>query len=207
MLCFNSCIEQSKEKAFLAKYEFEDFSQFKNVSVFIRGRDSERNPIIFVDAPHLVRDTSKVGYYVVILDKRNYQIIKAKWMTKYDVESDTLKLQHLAQTFMQYKITRLKVDGQENVFVYLKDVETLALVRFANENELQKRSKEVKWINIKHNWYKPMLVVAITSYHSHYPPDHVWRLPLSCRATHSSRRKTSRVPCLMFSWHDGHLSP
>ena len=32
MLCFNSCIEQSKEKAFLAKYEFEDFSQFKNVS-------------------------------------------------------------------------------------------------------------------------------------------------------------------------------
>ena len=89
MLCFNSCIEQSKEKAFLAKYEFEDFSQFKNVSVFIRGRDSERNPIIFVDAPHLVRDTSKVGYYVVIRDKRNYQIIKAKWMTKYDVEFGT----------------------------------------------------------------------------------------------------------------------
>ena len=76
-------------------------------------------------------------------------------MTKYDVESDTLKLQHLAQTFMQYKIPRLKVDGQENVFVYLKDGETLALVRLANENELQKRSKEVKWINIKHNWYKP----------------------------------------------------
>ena len=76
-------------------------------------------------------------------------------MTKYDVESDTLKLQHLAQTFMQYKIPRLKVDGQENVFVYLKDVETLALVRLANENELQKRSKEVKWINIKYNWYKP----------------------------------------------------
>jgi hypothetical protein len=70
VLSFNSCIGQSKEKAFLAKYEFEDFSQFKNVSVFIRGIDSERNPIIFVDAPHLVRDTSKVGCYVAILDKK-----------------------------------------------------------------------------------------------------------------------------------------
>jgi hypothetical protein len=155
MLCFYSCIGQSKEKTFLAKYEFEDFSQFKNVSVFIRGGDSERNPIIFVDAPHLVRDTSKVGCYVVTLDKKNYQVIKAKWMTESIVNADTLKLQQLAQTFMQYKIPRLNVDEQGNVFVYLKDVETLALARFANENELQKRNKEVKWINIKHNWYKP----------------------------------------------------
>jgi hypothetical protein len=54
-------------KAFLAKYEFEDFSQFKNVSVFIRGGDSERNPVIFVNAPRLVRDTSKVGCYVVVI--------------------------------------------------------------------------------------------------------------------------------------------
>ena len=155
ILGFNSCIGQFEEKAFLAKYEFEDFSQFNNVSVFIRGGDSERNPIIFVDAPHLVRDTSDVGCYVVIFDKKNYQIIEAKWMTEYDVEADTLKLQHLAQVFMQYRIPRLKVDEQENVFVYLKDVETLALVRFANENELQKRNKEIKWINVKPNWYKP----------------------------------------------------
>ena len=156
VLSFNSCIGQSKEKAFLAKYEFEDFSQFKNVSVFIRGIDSERNPIIFVDAPHLVRDTSKVGCYVVILDKKNYRIINAKWtLTKDSVNADTVKLQHLAQAFIQYKIPRLQVDEQGNVFVYLKDVETLALVRFANENELQKRNKEVRWINIKPNWYKP----------------------------------------------------
>ncbi|WP_019969200.1 hypothetical protein [Segatella maculosa] len=156
ILCFNSCIEQSKEKAFLAKYEFEDFSQFNNVSVFIRGGDSERNPIIFVDAPHLVRDTSKVGCYVVILDKTNYRIINAKWTLIEDsVNADTVKLQKLAQVFMKYEIPRLDVDKDGNIFVYLKDVETLALVRFANENELQKRNKEVKWINIKHNWYKP----------------------------------------------------
>ena len=153
MLCFNSCI--GPEKVFVAKYEFEDFSQFKNVCVFVRDVDGERNPIIFVDAPHLVRDTSKEGCYGVTLNKKNYQVIKAGWAVEYDVKADTLKLQHLAQTFMQYKIPRLQVDEQGNVFVYLKDVETLALVRFANENELQKRNKEIKWINIKHNWYKP----------------------------------------------------
>lgn len=153
---YGECWAYSYKKAFLAKYEFEDFSQFKNVSVFIRGGDSERNPIVFVDAPHLVRDTSGVGCYVVILDKKNYRIINAKWtLTKDSVNADTVKLQYLAQTFMQYKIPRLQVDEQGNVFVYLKDVETLALVRFANENELQKRSKEAKWINIKNNWYKP----------------------------------------------------
>jgi len=152
---YGECCAYIDKKAFLAKYEFEDFSQFKNVSLFIRGGDSERNPIIVVDAPHLVRDTSKVGFYVVILDKKTDQVIKAKWMTEYDVEADTLKLQQLAQTFMRYRIPRLDVDTAGNVFVYVKDVETLALVGFANENELQKRSKETKWINIKSNWYKP----------------------------------------------------
>jgi hypothetical protein len=153
MLCFNSCIGQSEEKAFLAKYEFEDFSQFKNGSVFIRGGDSQRNPIIFVDAPHLVRDTSKVGCYVVMLDKKTTKVIKAKWMTEYDVEADTLKLQHLAQTFIMYRIPRLDVDTAGNVFVYLKDVETLALVRFIDEKEKLKYPRE--WINIKDNWFKP----------------------------------------------------
>jgi hypothetical protein len=153
MLCFYSCIGQSKEKTFLAKYEFEDFSQFKNGSVFIRGGDSQRNPIIFVDAPHLVRDTSKVGCYVVMLDKKTTKVIKAKWMTEYDVEADTLKLQHLAQTFIMYRIPRLDVDTAGNVFVYLKDVETLALVRFIDEKEMLKDPRE--WINIKDNWFKP----------------------------------------------------
>lgn len=156
MLCVNSCIGPSYEKAFLSKYEFENFSQFKNASVFIRGGDGEGNPIIVIDAQHLVRDTSKVGCYVVILDKKSDRIIRSKWtLTEDKVNADTIKLQQLAQTFMQYKIPRLEVDEQGNVFVYLKDVETVALVRFANENELKKRSKEVKWINIKGNWYKP----------------------------------------------------
>lgn len=152
---YNECVVCFQKKTFLAKYEFEDFSQFKNVSIFIRGVDSERNPIIFVDAPHVVGDSSKVECYAVILDKKKRHTIKAKWITEYDDEADTLKLQQLAHSFIQYGIPRLNVDERGNVFIYLKDVETLALVRFINENESQKHYRDEKWINVKHNWYKP----------------------------------------------------
>lgn len=157
MLCFISCNGQSKEEFFLTKHGFKDFSQFKNVSVFIRGVDNEANPIIFVDAPFLVRDTSRVGCYIVILDKNNNQIKRTKWtLTEKSVNADTVKLQQLAQTFMQYEIPRLNVDEYGNVFVYLKDVETLGLVRTTNGLELLKHNNKVKLINIKDNWYKPI---------------------------------------------------
>lgn len=155
MSLFNSCIGQSKERAFLAKYELEDFSQFNNVHIFIRGGDRERNPIIMINAPNLVNDSSRVGLYVVILDKKDYQVIEAKWtLTEYYVDADTIKLQQLAQAFMKYEIPRLDVDEQGNVFVYLKDFETLALARFVDESELLKNPRK-KWTNIKGNWYKP----------------------------------------------------
>ena len=155
MFLFNSCAT-NYEKAFLAKYEFEDFSQFTGVDMIFRGTNKENNLVIYGYAPDLINNTSKAEFYLIVLNNQNHQVVEMDWkLLKNKVKADTIKLQHLAQTFIQYKIPRLKVDEQENVFVYLKDVETLALVRFANENELQKRNKEIKWINIKHNWYKP----------------------------------------------------
>jgi hypothetical protein len=154
MLLLNSCIGKSKEKAFVVKYDIEDFSQFNNVHIFIRSGDRERS-VIMVNAPFLVHDTARVGLYVVIFDNKNYQILDTKWsLTKDYVNADTVKLQQLAQTFMQYKIPRLNVDEQGNVFVYLADIETLALVRFVNESELLKNPNR-KWENSKGNWYKP----------------------------------------------------
>ena len=156
IICISSCTGQTREKKFLAKYEFEDFSQYNNVSVFIRGSDREKNPIIMINAPYLIHDTSKVGLYVVTLDKNDHRIINTKWtLTEDCINADTIKLQYLVQTFMRYKIPRLKVDKQGNVFVYLNDNETLALVKFANNNEFEKRNKDVKWIKIKQDWYKP----------------------------------------------------
>lgn len=156
MLCFTSCNEQSKVKAFLDKYEFEDFSQFNSVSVFIRGVDGENNPIVMINAPHWIYDTSRVGLYVVILDKKSNQIIETKWtLTENIVDADTVKLQQLIQTFIKYRIPRLNVDTSGNVFVYLKDNETLALARFINNSEFTKYNIEA-WRNIKGNWYKPV---------------------------------------------------
>lgn len=154
MFLFNSCAT-NYEKAFLAKYEFEDFSQFKEVDMFFRGTNKENNLVIYGYAPDLINNTSKAEFYLIVLNNQNHEIVEMDWkLIENNVKADTIKLQQLAQTFIMYRIPRLNVDTAGNVFVYLKDVETLALVRFANENELQKRSKEVKWINIKHNWYK-----------------------------------------------------
>jgi len=158
MLLFNSCIGQSQEKTFITKYEFENFSQFKGVDMAFRGADKHNNFVIFGYAPNLVNDSTKVGYYVVILDRENYQAIETRFIrTEYYVNSDTIKLQQLAQIFMKYKIPRLNVDEHENVFVYLKDFETLALARFNDESEILKYPH--KWINVKDNWYKPKKII------------------------------------------------
>ncbi len=156
ILCFSSCVGHSKEKAFLAQYEYEDFSQFNSTSTFIRGLDSERNPIVMIDAATLVEDTVDVGLYTVTLDKNSNQIIRSRWTLTEDVVNvDTMMLQQLAISFIQYNISRLIVDDQGNVFVYLKDVENPSLARFINENELQKHNGESMWINIRHDWYIP----------------------------------------------------
>ena len=150
MLLFGSCTGYSHEKAFLSKYKFEDFSQFNGVNIFFRGQNA-----ILIDAPHLVNDTAKVGFYVIVLDKKNSQIAETKWaLTENNVNADTVKLQQLALAFIKYEIPRLNVDKNGNVFVYLKDFETLALVRFIDNSEFFKRYCKA-YKNIKSNWYKP----------------------------------------------------
>lgn len=154
IILLTGCLGQSIEKAFIVKNEFEDFSKFKGVNVLKRGEDKNKE-IIAMFVSYFVNDNSKTGCYLVTLDKKNHQVIKAIWTTECNIDKDTLMLQQLAQTFIKYKIPRLNVDNVGNVFVYLKDIETLALARFVDENELKKRSKEMRWIEVKDNWYKP----------------------------------------------------
>ncbi|HPU46384.1 MAG TPA: hypothetical protein PLQ91_01980 [Bacteroidales bacterium] len=156
LLLYNGCEQHRREREFLDKYEYEDFSQFNNVHIFIRGGDRESIDIM-LNAPYFIKDTSRIGLYIVTLNRKSHQIIEGKWtLAEHHVEADTLKLQQLAQTFMKYKIPGLYVDTAGNVFVYIKDFETMAFVRFANENERLKRSKEYTWKKIKNtdNWYK-----------------------------------------------------
>jgi len=148
-LLLNGCCAHFYNKTFINKYEFEDFSHFNGVCIYIRGGDSERNPIIFVNP-----ECGNITPYVVVLDKNTHQVMRTKWeITEDRVIADTLKFQNLAQAFLKYQIPRLDVDEQGNVFVYMKDVETLALARFVNEDEMLKFTRK-KWINVKNNWYK-----------------------------------------------------
>ena len=148
-----SCCGQTKEKVFLNQFEFEEFLQFKDIDVSKRGGNNYQQTLaLFIS--YSVNNKSKTGCYLVTLDKKNYQVLKTKWTTEYFVEADTTKLQQLEQEFIKYNIPLLRVDTLGNVFIYLKDAETLAMVKFTNESERLKRSKETKWIKIQGEWYK-----------------------------------------------------
>lgn len=157
LLLYNSCEQHKREKEFLDKYEYEDFSQFKGVNMEIRSYDDSGKILIPGRIDFLKNDSLKFGYYTLKMDTQDYNIPYMHWIcADKEVELDTIRLKHLAQTFMKYKIPRMDVDTAGNVFIYLKDVETLALVRFANEDELQKRNRESTWTKVKNtdNWYK-----------------------------------------------------
>ena len=146
-----------REKEFLDKYEYEDFSQFKGVNMDVRGYDDSGKIIITGRIDFLKNDSLKFGYYTLKMDTQDNNITYMHWIcADKEVELDTIKLQHLAKNFMKYQISRLDVDTAGNVFVYIKDFETRAFVRFANENELKKRSRESTWTKVKNtdNWYK-----------------------------------------------------
>ena len=152
---YSECAGYFYKKAFLVKYELEDFSQFNGVSLFIRGLNKDENIVIIGDASYLVNDSSKVVSFGVMLDKENNKVVKI-WLYQHEyyIIADTVKLQQLAQTFMKYEIPRLNVDKEGNVFVYLKNFETLAFARFVDNSEFFKRYHKA-WENIKGNWYKP----------------------------------------------------
>ena len=157
LLLYNSCEQHKREKEFLDKYEYEDFSQFKGVNMEIRSYDDSGKILIPGRIDFLKNDSLKFGYYTLKMDTQDYNIPYMHWIcADKEVELDTIRLKHLAQTFMKYKIPGLYVDTAGNVFVYIKDFETMAFVRFANENERLKRSKEYTWKKIKNtdNWYK-----------------------------------------------------
>lgn len=156
IILLNGCIGQSKEKMFITKYEFEDFSQFVGFDMIFRGTDRQGNFLIFGYGPIVKNDSSKeLCNFAVTLDKNDYHAIETKWSLSQDcVDLDTLLLQQLTQKFMKYDIPRLSIDENGNVFVYLVDFETLTMARFVNESELLKYHHQ-EWINIKNNWYKP----------------------------------------------------
>lgn len=156
ILYLNGCIGQSKEKMFMVRYEFEDFTQFVGFDMIFRGTDKQGNFLIFGYGPIVKNDSSKeLCNFAVRLDKNEYHAIETKWSLSQDCGGlDTLLLQQLAQNFMKYNIPRLSIDENGNVFVYLVDFETLTMARFVNERELLKYFDQ-EWINIKNNWYKP----------------------------------------------------
>jgi hypothetical protein len=160
LLC-NRCHKQSRENTFLAKYEFEDFSSFKDLGVFKRG-ESEDGRLIMIDVPYITNDSLFTGLYLVRLGINDNRIVEAEWVTKHKNSVDTLTLQQVAQSFVKYEISGLEFDGQGNVFIYLDNFEELSLIRFDNDTEVERMKAryddqhdwERYWKRIRGNWYR-----------------------------------------------------
>ena len=138
--------------SFASQYEFYDFSEFKGISVILRGVDSADNYIVF-GSISTSYDTPSVPFDIV-LEKKTMQLIRIK--TIYDKCCiDTFEIQQLAQKFLAFDIRRLDVDLNNNVFVFFDEPETLTMVKFINDEELLERSSEMQWKKIKGKWYSP----------------------------------------------------
>lgn len=154
-LLFAGCCSRVGEKKFLDRYEFEDYSCFCEVSMIYRGVSKDDHYCIFGWYKSDLAIDTPISY-LMFLDK-NYHDIKNIEFMKVEgcFESDSLRLQQLAKKFLSYNISRITVDKDSNVYVYLNDYEKCSLVKFADKKELDKHNKGTKWVNVKGNWYKP----------------------------------------------------
>lgn len=152
-LTMNSCFSQrNSNKNFINKYLNENFDNFKNKGVVIRGYDEERNPMLFISSD--LENASENGPYIVIIDGKTSTIKKASChLMKDSISINRNSLNQLAIEFLKYRVRLLRVDKAGNVYVSLQSNERPTLIRFSDEKYITELYRE-GWKRIKDNWYE-----------------------------------------------------
>ena len=135
---------------FVEKYGKDDFSIFKNKSLFVRGFDNNNGTIIFISDRKQEKKCS--APYVIIIDNKTKKI---KSTSRNLLEStcviDSVLFQKLSLLFYEYNINYLSVDSNSNVSIKPLFFEGKSnLIKFSNTQNLT--TKEYK--NIKNQWYE-----------------------------------------------------
>ena len=147
-----------QENIFLESFGNEDFSKFKGCTMIYRGIDEEKNKLIVGVVPKQKEDYNNlICINLRVKDKNSFRLEvlnNDNVICKTDV--DTAFICELAERFLDFDISELRVDTDGNVSVAICEDE-LDLFMFVNEQEMQKRGKEVVWEKICDNWYKPSL--------------------------------------------------
>lgn len=151
-VCVSSVIgcTANRSRQFVGKYERENFSDFGNKSVYIRGGDGGDVLDLFVSTD--LENARHIGPYIVSVNKRSKVVVSSgKHLLGDSVLVDTAALQQLAIKFLNYEVVALAVDKNKNVYVGLKSNEKFDLVRFS---DLQYKDANYRdWKHIQANWY------------------------------------------------------
>lgn len=153
ILFVNSCTIDRSEEIFLQNFGNENFTSFANHSLFVRGYDEDKDPIVLVyDNSKRIRPCDLS--YGVIINRKTKAIKSINRSHLPDSCGINEKLsKDLAVKFLEYNINYLRVDSAMNVFVDVLFKEgPPILVRFSDADKIP--TKYQSWKHIEGNWYE-----------------------------------------------------
>ena len=141
-----------QEQKFLEKYGNEDFSDYKGSTLFYRGIDEDGRKMVagFVSTQQGTCNSCFINAFVS--NNSNCKLLYDTIL--FGEVLDTAFVQNKVTRFLEFEISELRVDTCGNVAIAFSE-DYLELYMFVDENEVQRRSKEVKWKKVVGNWYKP----------------------------------------------------
>jgi hypothetical protein len=143
--------EVDKTKAFIEKTRFEDFSEFKNTTIYIRMyRDYD--PIVYFFKKYK-NEPRYEGPLMFHIDKETGKLLEVKNFLSDSCDFNIDSCYFLARKFVSFGIIKIKSDSNETVRVTLTNIEKDAdLVRF---KDLKFKSKEYdNYKRYDENWFK-----------------------------------------------------
>lgn len=147
-----SCNKGLSDEKFVSLYGKDNFDDFLNKSVLIRGGDRETFRI------SLSMDLKNAFYQApiaVIVDRKTKTIISFETDLVADSlakEVDLEKVQELINTFLDYEVNSIAVDTSMNVYIRIQQADKPTLIRFSSPEYINEKYKN--WIKIRDGWYK-----------------------------------------------------
>ena len=125
-----SCNYQTNQ-SFAEKYVNEDFSEFINTGIHVRGTDEYGDVILFVNLD--LKSADKKGPVIIYINRATNTVRETSFKLSDDsVNVDQIKLHKLSIRFLKYKVFSLSVDSNKNVFLGLKESDRPTLARFSD---------------------------------------------------------------------------
>lgn len=135
---------------FIKKHNHKDFSKFKNTGLAIRSYGREGITIYISD--DLDKGLRKYPYMIIFYGKGKGIKSTGCNSSKDSCAFDTVKLNRLASDFLNFEISKLAVDDDNNVYIGVGSGERYNLVRFSDKKFVKDEYKTDCW-QVVDNWY------------------------------------------------------